>query len=262
MARGRTAIWVVAGVVVAGVAAGTVLDSGSKTLAADSGGGAVPPPSSAPAPYAISTLGPIGTAAQDPGGGGGGTGEPGSVAPPGIQGAQGSGSPQGPGGNDGRLYLSGTNLIDPNRSGVTSGSVALPNPVAAVGGLLNPVTGGTSATGCATGANSTDYYAVPLTVETVGFGGAPHVHIRISGSGPVTVRLAQQSSNGNSCPTVASGSGQISGGVADFTLSSPGKFQFSRGYTPAVVISARGSHVITTSQADPSYVALPGLYGL
>jgi hypothetical protein len=261
MARGRTVILVAAGVIVAGVAAGTVVEGGSKTLAADSGGGSTPAASSPPAPYAISTLGPIGTAAQDPGGGGGGTGAPGSVAPPGIQGAQGSGSAQGPGGNDGRLYLNGAQLLDPNRSAVTSGSVTVPNPLTAIGGILD-LGGNSSSTGCATDAQSADYYAVPLRVETVGFSGTPHAHIRISGSGTVQVRLEQLLPDGSSCATVASGQGSISGGVADVTLSSPGRFQFGRDYTPSLVISAPGSHTITTGSDNPSYIELPGLYGV
>src|ERR1700712_2017563 len=133
MARGRTVIWVAAGVVVAGAAAGAVFGGGSQTLTADSGGGTMPGASSPPAPYSISTLGPIGTAAQDPGGGGGGTGVPGYVGPPAIQGAQGSGSAQGKGGNDGKLYLSGTNLLDPSRGAATSGTTTIPNPSTPVG---------------------------------------------------------------------------------------------------------------------------------
>ena len=86
---------------------------------------AAPPPE---APYAISTLGAIGTAAQDPGGGGGGTGAPGNVAPPAIQGAQGSGSAQGFADAGDTLYFSGVNLLDPNRSATTSGQTTFGGP--------------------------------------------------------------------------------------------------------------------------------------
>src|SRR4051794_30241668 len=93
---------------------------------ADPGGGHVPASPAPPPPYSVSTLGPIGTAAQDPGGGGGGTGVPGNVGPPGIQGAQGSGSAQGFQGGGDTLYLSGVNLLDPNRNAATSGSNTFP----------------------------------------------------------------------------------------------------------------------------------------
>jgi hypothetical protein len=241
-------------------AVATVSESGGSVKTADAGGGSVPPSAAPVAPYAVSTLGPIGTAAQDPGGGGGGTGAPGSVGEPGIQGAQGSGSPQGPGGNDSRLYLSGTNLLDPGRSETLSGSVTIPNPLGVLGSLPLPG-GGEQATGCATDAQSTDYYAIPLHVETVGFRGTPRVHIRISGSGPVTVELAQQSP-GKGCQTITSATGSISGGVADFALNGVGAFQFTHDDTPALVVSAPGSHTITTDADDPSYVFLPGLYGV
>ena len=72
----------------------------------------------------------------------------------------------------------------------------------------------------------------------------------------------QQTPDKSNCVGVSSGSGQISGGVADFSLSSPGKFQFGHDYTPALVISVLGSHTVTTSSENPSYVALPGLYGV
>jgi hypothetical protein len=245
-----------------GVAAvATISESGSSVRTADTGGGIVPPSAAPPAPYAISTLGPIGTAAQDPGGGGGGTGAPGSVGAPGIQGSQGSGSAQGPGGNDSKLYLSGSNLIDPGRSDVTSGSTAIPNTLAGVAGALPIPGGGTQTTGCATDAQSADYYAIPLHVETVGFRGTPSVRIHISGAGPVTVRLEQQSPGG-SCQTVDGATGQINGGIAEFSLGSLSSFQFTHDFTPALVISAPGSHTITTGPADPSYIFLPGLYGV
>src|SRR3954468_9879369 len=75
----------------------------------DVGGGQLPAAAGVEAPYSVSTLPPIGTAAQDPGGGGGGGGRPGTVGPPGIQGAQGSGSAQGFQGGGDKLYFSGVN---------------------------------------------------------------------------------------------------------------------------------------------------------
>ena len=260
MARRKALGGLIVVALIGAAAVATVSESGSSVKTADTGGGIVHPSASPPAPYAISTLGPIGTAAQDPGGGGGGTGAPGTVGLPGIQGAQGSGSAQGPGGNDSRLYLSGTNLLDPGRSGTLSGSVTIPNPLGVLGSIPLPG-GGVQSTGCATDAQSADYYAIPLHVETVGFRGTPRVHIRISGSGSVTVRLAQQSP-GKDCPTIASATGQINGGVADFSLSGANAFQFSRDFTPALVITAPGSHTITTDNVNPSYVYLPGLSGL
>src|SRR3954468_1834529 len=140
MARRKAGVLVAVGAVaVIGVLGYSTWSETSTPTAkvADPGGGPVSQSPAPPPPYAISTLGPIGTAAQDPGGGGGGTGEPGSVAPPAIPGAQGSGSAQGPGGNDGRLYLNGANLLDPNRSSVTSGSVTVPSPLTGIGGILN-----------------------------------------------------------------------------------------------------------------------------
>jgi hypothetical protein len=252
----------VAGVALVGaIAVGTFTSSGGSSVVADRGGGPVPGASPPEAPYAISTLGAIGKAAQDPGGGGGGSGAPGTVARPGIQGTQGSGRGQGAGGNDGKLYLSGTNLLDPSRSAATSGQVTIPNPLTSVGGVVS-VPGQSSSTGCATDSQSADYYAIPLAVETVSFSGTPTVRIRISGAGSVTVRLEQQTPSGDSCQTIASGSGTISGGVASFSLSRRNGFTFSRGYTPALVISAAGSHTISTDNGNPSYIALPGLSGV
>jgi hypothetical protein len=253
------ALAVVAVVGVLGYA--TISEAGGTVKTADTGGGGVPASAGPPAPYSISTLGPIGTAAQDPGGGGGGTGAPGNVGPPGIQGAQGSGRAQGPGGNDGKLYLSGTNLLDPSRSAATSGQATLPNPLASVGGVVN-LPGQSSSTGCAKGGSETDYYAIPLSVETVGFSGTPTVRLRISGSGPVTVRLEQQTPNGNSCQTISTGQGSISGGIASFSLTRRTNFQFSRRFTPSLVIAATGSHTISTDSNNPSYIALPGLSGV
>jgi hypothetical protein len=267
MPRRKVGILVLTGVVVAGVAAATVVEGGSKTLTADSGGGSMAAPSQAPAPYAISTLGPVGTAAQDPGGGGGGTGDPGNVGLPRIQGAQGSGSAQGPGGNDGKLYFSGSQLLDPNHSAATSGTVSIPNPLAGVAGVLGPIlgptTGGTgTTTGCATDAQSADFYAIPLQVETVGFTGTPRVHVHITGSGSVSAALEEFPAGGGACRTITSGGGSISGGVADFSLGSRGRYQFTKGSTPALVITVSGSHTITTDFNNPSFLALPGLYGV
>jgi hypothetical protein len=266
MAKRRKAgpILAVAGVVVVGALAySTLSDSGgSKTKVADTGGGAVSASPGPPAPYAISTLGAIGTAAQDPGGGGGGTGVPGSVGNPAIQGAQGSGTPQGAGSNGDRLYFSGVNLLDPNPAAATSGETTFPSPGSGVAGAIGPVTG-PSSTGCATSADEADYYAIPLQIETITFAGAPRVHIRISGSGPVTASLVQQAPNNGGCLPISSGSGGISGGVSDFSLSGAGNFRFRQGYTPALVIKApTGQHTISTSPDNPSYIVLPNLTGV
>lgn len=234
---------------------------GSGVKVADPGGGRVPSSPAPPPPYAVSTLGPVGTAAQDPGGGGGGSGEPGNVGPPGIQGAQGSGSAQGFQGGGDRLYLSGVNLLDPNINAVTSGSNSFPTLTSGLGGALGSVVGGDSATGCARGANEVDYYAIPLTVESVGFNGAPSVRLRITGSGPVTATLYEEPPGGGTCQFRTRGSGTISGGVANFSMGSR-KIAFKKGYTPVVVFSAPGSHTITTDSANPSYIRFPGLYGV
>jgi hypothetical protein len=234
---------------------------GSQAKVADPGGGVVPASPGPPAPYAISTLAPVGTAGQDPGGGGGGTGEPGTVGPPGIQGAQGSGSAQGFQGGGDILYLSGVNLLDPNRAATTSGTNTFPTLTGGLGGVLGPITGGTSATGCATTPQEVDYYAIPLTVESVGFNGAPFVHLRISGSGPVTATLYEESPDGN-CVRRTSGSGAISGGIANFSMGGL-SLEFSKGFTPVVVFSApQGQHTITTDSANPSYVRFPQLHGV
>lgn len=267
MAKRRKAgpILAVAGVVVVGALAySTISDSGGgkKMKVADTGGGAVAASPGPPAPYAISTLGAIGTAAQDPGGGGGGTGVPGSVGNPAIQGARGSGTPQGAGSNGDRLYFSGVNLLDPNPSAATSGETTFPSPGSGIAGAIGPVTG-PSSTGCATSADEADYYAIPLQIETVTFNGTPRVHVRISGAGPVTASFVQQAPNNGGCVPIASGTAGISGGVADFSLSGVGKFRFRQGYTPALVIKApNGQHTITTSPDNPSYLVLPGLAGV
>src|SRR3954452_23834543 len=228
---------------------------------ADAGGGPLPGSPAPPAPYAISTLGPIGTAAQDPGGGGGGTGEPGTVGRPGIQGAQGSGSGQGFEGGGDTLYLSGVNLLDPNRSATTSGANTFPTLTGGLGGVLGPITGGTSATGCATQPDEVDYYAIPLKVESVGFNGAPNVHLRISGGGSVTATLYEESPNGD-CLFRTSGTGGISGGVANFSMGGLG-LEFSKGYTPVVVFRAPGgTHTISTDAANPSFIQFPNLHGV
>lgn len=265
MARRKIAGYLAVAAVIGGVAVATISESGSEPLKADSGGGAIAPSSPPPAPYAISTLDPVGNAAQDPGGGGGGTGEPGTVGGPGIQGAQGPGSPQGPGGNDGRLYLSGPNLLDPSRAATTSGSTMVPNPLTGVGGITDelPILGGgaSSSTGCADDADEVDYYAIPLKIETVGFTGTPTVRIRITDGPAVSVTLAQMSLNGD-CQTIATGTGPVRNGVAEFSLSSTGPFQFRKNFIPALVIKASGSRTITTDNANPSFVGLPGLYGV
>src|SRR3954470_4688590 len=228
---------------------------------ADPGGGPVSQSPAPPPPYAISTLGPIGTAAQDPGGGGGGTGEPGNVGPPGIQGAQGAGSAQGFQGGGDTLYLSGVNLLDPNLNATTSGSNTFPTPLGALGGVVGPITGGTSATGCATQPDEVDYYAIPLTVESVGFNGAPSVHLRITGGGPITATLYEESPDGN-CLFRTSGSGSISGGIANFSMGAR-NLEFSKGHTPVVVFRApSGSHTISTDSSNPSFIRFPNLHGV
>jgi len=251
-----------AGVFVVGALTyGVISDSSGSVPTADPGGGAVPAPSGPPAPYAISTLSPVGTAAQDPGGGGGGSGPPGFVGPPGIQGAQGPGSAQGPGAVDPHLYLSGVNLLDPQRSAVSSGENTFPSPATTIGGILGPVAGGTDTSGCATTANSTDYFAVPLRIETSGFSGTPQVHLRISGGCGVQVTLFQQSPGG-ACQPVTSGSGTIYGGVANVTLGARQNFTFSKQFTPSLVVTTTGAgqHTISTTSADPSFIFLPGLF--
>jgi hypothetical protein len=260
--RKATPLFAVAGVVLVGALAyGTIASGGSKVRVADPGGGPVPASTGPEPSLAVSTLPPIGTAAQDPGGGGGGGGGGGNVAPPAIQGAQGSGGAQGVVGGGDTLYFSGVNLLDPNRAATTSGNNTFPTPQAAAGGILAPVTGGTSATGCATDPNSVDYYAIPLKIEHIGFTGAPHVHLRITGSGPVTATLFQQAPNG-ACQALTSGSSTISGGVANLTMGSLGRFSFTPGDTPAIVVTSPGSHTLSTDSQNPSFLELPGLSGV
>ena len=119
MARRKGGLLIgVAGVAVVGALIYGVSSGGaSTTKVADPGGGPTSGPSPKSAPYAISTLGPIGTAAQDPGGGGGGTGAPGLRGDPGHPGRAGIRVRAGqsrPAAT--RLYLSGVNLLDTNRS--------------------------------------------------------------------------------------------------------------------------------------------------
>jgi hypothetical protein len=231
----------------------------------DPGGGPVAGPTATPEPFAISTLPPVGRAAQDPGGGGGGNGpRPGAVGPPGIIGPLGGGSVDRAGLGD-FLYFSGVNLLDPNRSATTSGENTFPSPLSPLGGLgpiTDPLGGllGGSATGCATTPDSVDYYAVPLTIEHITFSGTPQVHLRISGAGPVNVRLYQQQPD-ESCSLITSGSGTISGGVADLSLGPRSNFQFAQKTVPALVVQAPGTHTISTSRENPSYLELPNLTG-
>lgn len=252
----------VAGVAVVGALAFSTLSDGggSKTTVADTGGGAVlasPPP---PAPFAISTLGAVGTAAQDPGGGGGGTGVQGQVGPPGIQGAQGGrGAPGYQDGGD-TLYFSGVGLLDPNRSATTSGDNVFGGP--GVGGVLGALGGQSdSSVGCAKPPQQTDYYAIPLRNDAT-FSGNPKVHLRISGGGSVTALLYQQLPD-KSCQLIGQGSSGINGGIADVTLG-VGGHTFPNGVLPALVIQANdsASHTISTSNQDPSYLYLPNLTGV
>lgn len=256
----------VAGVAIVGAAAYGVLgsSSGGTTKVADPGGGAAAPSSPAPAPYAIHTLGAVGTAAQDPGGGGGGTGAPGTVGLPGIQGAQGSGSPQAPGAATTTLWFSGVNLLDPNRSAVTSGQnmfggLSATSVADGAGTVLGG--GNNSTTGCATTSQQTDYYAIPLRND-VSYRGDPRVHLNISGGGTVTVLLYQETKSKN-CELVGSGTAPIRGGVADVTIGG-GSHLFPTGVLPAVVVQANdtASHTISTSSGNPSYIYLPNLTGV
>ncbi len=239
----------------------TIAESGGSSVkVADPGGGSVPPSSPPPAPYSINTLSPVGTAAQDPGGGGGGTGVPGTVGRPDIQGAQGAGSPQGYQNGGDVLYLSGVNLLDPNRSATTSGQNTFPTATGGVGGVLGPLVGGTSATGCANEPDEVDYYGIPLTYLNIGFNGAPAVHLRISGSGPVTATLYEEKDG--ACSQLSQGSGTISGGVANFSMGAR-SLSFRKGYTPVVVFKApQGQHTITTDSANPSFIRFPNLFGV
>jgi hypothetical protein len=258
---------IIAAVAVLGVVAvATVLDSGGlkEVRKADAGGGAVAASPAPPAPYAISTLGAVGTAAQDPGGGGGGTGVPGQVGGPAIQGAQGAGGAPGIGSSGDTYYLSGVNLLDPNRSATTSGEntfgPGLGTAVGGVGTVLNGVGagGGGSATGCATPPD-VDYYSTPFRIPT-GFRGTPRLHLRISGGGTVTASVVAKTAN-DSCVQVTSGRGDISNGIADFSLGGR-NYAFPLNSTPVLVISAPGQHTISTGSDNPSFLTLPGLYGV
>jgi hypothetical protein len=90
------------------------------------------------------------------------------------------------------------------------------------------------------------------------------VHIRITGGGPISARLVQFRSpdQGGQCQTLSTGSGTIAGGIANFTLGAR-SLTFSKGFTPGLVITApAGPHTITTSAQDPSFLVLPGLFGV
>jgi hypothetical protein len=250
----------VAGVVLVGaIAFGTVTSGGGSTKVADRGGGTVPASAAPEAPYAISTLGAIGTAAQDPGGGGGGTGAPGNVGPPTIQGARGSGSGPGFVASGDTLYFSGVNLLDPNRSATTSGQTTFGGP--GVGTVAGALPGSDTSTGCASPPQETDYYAIPLR-NVVTFSGHPLIHLNITGGGSVTALLYQQT-RGGQCQLVGQGTAPISGGRADVTLG-VGSHAFPVGDLPAVVIrvSDNSSHTISTSSGNPSFLRMPGLKGV
>ncbi len=267
MAKRKGGILLAATAVLGVVAVAAVLDSGggSNVRKVDAGGGAVSASPAPPAPYAISTLGAIGTAAQDPGGGGGGTGAPGSVGNPTIQGAQGGrGAPGFADGGD-TYYLSGLNLLDPNRSATTTGDNTFGGPgagaaVGSAGTVVGGLDGGGngSATGCATPPD-VDYYSTPYRIPT-GFRGTPRMHLRISGGGSVTATVFAKTSSDN-CVAVTSGSGRIANGVADFDLGAR-DYAFPQDSTPVLVISAPGEHTISTGSDNPSFLTLPGLYGV
>jgi hypothetical protein len=254
-------ILAVAGVALVGaIGYGAITSGGSSVTVADRGGGPVPGASGPEAPYAIHTLGAIGTAAQDPGGGGGGTGVPGHVGPPGIQGAQGTGSAQGFADAGDTLYFSGVNLLDPNRSATTSGQTTFGGPgVGSVTGVLG--SNSSSSVGCAKPPQETDYYAIPLR-NVVTFRGNPRVHLNISGGGSVTALLYQETQN-SQCQLIGQGSAPISGGTADVTLG-VASHAFPVGDTPTVVIRANdnASHTISTGSGNPSYLFLPNLEGV
>ncbi|MDQ1647962.1 MAG: hypothetical protein QOG60_19 [Frankiaceae bacterium] len=254
---------IVAGIATAGVLAyGTLTDEGASKAVrvADPGGGPVaasPPP---PAPFAISTLGAVGTAAQDPGGGGGGTGPPGSVGNPGIQGAQGGRAASVVHGTGNTLYFSGVSTLDPNRSAATSGQNTFGGP--GVGSATGPLGGSSaSSTTCKNPPQETEYDAIPLR-NNVTFSGNPRVHLNISGGGSVTALLYQQLSN-KSCQLVGQGTAGIGGGTADVTLG-VGGHTFPTGVLPVVVLRANdgASHTVTTSNQNPSYLLLPNLTGV
>jgi hypothetical protein len=250
----------VAGVAVIGALAYGTLSSGSSSMkVADPGGGNPTASAAPPAPYSISTLGPIGTAVQDPGGGGGGTGAPGSLGVPGIQGAQGSGSAQGYQDAGDTLYFSGVNLLDPNRSATTSGQNVFGGP--GVGGVLAGLPGSGSVTGCAQPPQQTDYYAIPLRND-VTFRGNPTVHLNISGGGTVTALLYQQTQS-EVCQLIGTGIAQISGGTANVTIN-VSSHRYPTGDLPALVLQANDGqqHTITTSSGNPSYLHLPNLTGV
>jgi hypothetical protein len=267
VAKRKGGIIIAAAAVLGVVAVATVLDSGGlkEVRKADTGGGAVAASPAPPAPFAISTLGAVGTAAQDPGGGGGGTGVPGHVGGPSIQGAQGAGGAPGIGNSGDTYFLSGVNLLDPNRSATTTGDNTFGGPgLGTAAGGVGTVVGGLgaggsgSATGCATPPD-VDYYSTPFRIPT-GFRGTPHLHLRISGGGTVKASIFAKTADDN-CVLVTSGSGGISGGIADFSLGGR-NYAFPLNSTPVLVISAGGQHTISTGSDNPSFLTLPGLYGV
>lgn len=262
MAKRRKAgpLFGVAGVAVVGALVyGTMTSGGPDIRTADTGGGALPAPSGEPAPYAISTLAPIGNAAQDPGGGGGGTGAPGTVGGPAIQGAQGSDPAPGFADAGDTLYFSGVALLDPNRSATYSGENTFGGP--GLGSVTGALPQSDSSTGCAKPPQETDYYAIPLR-NVVTFRGNPRVRMNISGGGSVTVSLYQQTQD-DTCQLVGSGTTGIRGGVADLNLG-VSSHRFPIGVTPVLVIRANdgAQHTITTSNQNPSFIYLPNLQGV
>lgn len=262
MAKRRKAgpLFGVAGVVLVGALVYGTLFSGPPTVkTADTGGGAVPAASGEPAPYAISTLPPIGNAAQDPGGGGGGTGEPGAFGGPAIQGAQGSDPAPGFADAGDTLFFSGVSTLDPNRSATSTGDNTFGGP--GLGTVTGPLPQSDDTTGCAKPPQETDYYAIPLR-NVVTFQGNPRVRVNISGGGSVTVSLYQQLQD-DTCQLIGSGTAAIRGGVADLNLG-VSSHRFPVGVTPALVIRANdgAQHTITTSSQNPSYLNLPNLNGV
>jgi hypothetical protein len=181
------------------------------------------------------------------------------VGPPGIQGAQGPGSPQGYADAGDVLYFSGVNTLDPNRSAVSSGQVQFGGP--GLGTVTGSLPGSDSTTGCAKPPQETDYYAIPLR-NVVTYTGNPQVHLNITGGGTVTVLLYQQTQS-EQCQLIGQGTAPISGGTANVTIGSA-SHRYPVGDLPALVVRANdgASHTISTSSGNPSYLHLPNLKGV
>ena len=217
---------------------------------ADAGGGPPAPPSARAAPVEVSTLSPVATAQQDAGDSEGGADQPRQQPRPEALGPL---APQNPPAFEAlgpQLYLSGTNLIEPNRSVVSAGRIQVDSS-----GFGFQPSGGV--TGCGV-LGAADYYAIPLR-NPVSYSGSPRVHLRFDGAGPVFVTLFQQDPDSERCIPVASGTGTPRGGVVDLILSGSGH-TFPVGLLPGMLVSGHG--ILSTDAADPSYGLLPGLTGV